>query len=68
MTNGNNDNEMSQVVKDLNALNFEDDEEEMYNVIDLPKHACAYVFFYFIFSLILVFMQLRGLEFFLLLF
>ena len=49
MTNGNNDNEMSQVVKDLNALNFEDDEEEMYNVIDLPKHACAYVFFLFYF-------------------
>ena len=46
MTNGNNDNEMSQVVKDLNALNFEDDDEEMYNVIDLPKHACAYVLFF----------------------
>jgi regulator of nonsense transcripts 1 len=33
---------MSQVVKELNALNFEEDEEEMYNVVDLPAHACAY--------------------------
>lgn len=33
------DDQANQVVKDLNALNFEDDEEEMYNVIDLPKHA-----------------------------
>ena len=33
------DDQVNQVVKDLNTLNFEDDEEEMYNVIDLPKHA-----------------------------
>jgi hypothetical protein len=38
---GNNDNELSQMTKDLNTLNFEEDEEEMYNVVDLPKHACA---------------------------
>ncbi len=30
------------MTRDLNALNFEEDEEEMYNIIDLPKHACAY--------------------------
>lgn len=39
MTSNGLDDQASQVVKDLNALNFEDDEEEMYNVIDLPKHA-----------------------------
>ena len=39
--NGEEDAAVSQVVRDLNTLNFEDDEEEMYNVIDLPKHACA---------------------------
>ncbi len=39
--NNNNDADVNQVVRDLNTLNFEDDEEEMYNVIDLPKHACA---------------------------
>lgn len=33
---------MNQVVKELNALNFEEDEEEAYNVVDLPPHACAY--------------------------
>lgn len=39
-TNGPLDSDqVNQVVKDLNTLNFEDDEEEMYNVIDLPKHA-----------------------------
>ena len=37
-----NNEGLEQVTKDLNTLNFEDDEEEMYNVIDLPKHACAY--------------------------
>ncbi len=42
-TQDNNNNEgIGQVTKDLNTLNFEDDEEEMYKVIDLPKHACAY--------------------------
>jgi hypothetical protein len=35
------ENEVNQVVRDLNTLNFEEDEEEMYNVIDLPSHACA---------------------------
>lgn len=35
------DQDVNQVVRDLNALNFEEDEEEMYNVIDLPSHACA---------------------------
>ena len=35
------ENEIHNVTRDLNALNFEEDEEEMYNIIDLPKHACA---------------------------
>lgn len=41
ITNG-LDNDVNQVVRDLNTLNFEEDEEELYNVIDLPDHACAY--------------------------
>ena len=35
------DDDVNNVVKELNILNFEEDEEEMYNVIDLPSHACA---------------------------
>lgn len=35
------DSDVQNVARDLNALNFEEDEEEMYNVIDLPSHACA---------------------------
>jgi hypothetical protein len=35
------ENEIQNAARDLNALNFEEDEEEMYNIIDLPKHACA---------------------------
>ena len=42
ITNGNEGNDLNQVVRDLNTLNFEEDEEEMYNVIDLPSHACAF--------------------------
>lgn len=42
ITNPNESNDLNQVVRDLNSLNFEEDEEEMYNVIDLPSHACAY--------------------------
>ena len=41
-TNANDNQDLNQVVRDLNTLNFEEDEEEMYNVIDLPNHACAY--------------------------
>ncbi len=35
------DNDMHGLARDLNTLNFEEDEEETYNIIDLPKHACA---------------------------
>ena len=48
MTNG-IENDINQVVRDLNTLNFEEDEEEMYNVIDLPKHACAYQYYILLF-------------------
>ena len=41
LQNGGIDSEIQNVARDLNALNFEEDEEEMYNIIDLPKHACA---------------------------
>jgi regulator of nonsense transcripts 1 len=36
------DSDLHGLARDLNTLNFEEDEEETYNVIDLPKHACAY--------------------------
>jgi hypothetical protein len=41
LTSGPDDDPVGHVVRDLNTLNFEEDEEEMYNVIDLPDHACA---------------------------
>jgi regulator of nonsense transcripts 1 len=42
MGNGIDSSDLNQMTKDMNHLNFEEDEEEMYNVVDLPSHACAY--------------------------